>query len=198
MHRGPQPIHDGGGRRRDRVRPRRRDPAGALVHPCARDGPGSVVSPGFAGGATAGLGGVVLLQEFCTLLLTAASAVGVPVVLGVVGAIGASMLRRGGTSGSRRAAQVAHGDGAGVREARGRAHRGDSSRPRRRSHPRTPRPGTGGGGPSHAPTGPLPPAPPPPSGGEGPLPVVPLTPDEDRTCPNCGVTNEPGAQFCTN
>ena len=68
---------------------------------------------GFAGGATAGLGGAVLLQQFCTLPLTAASAVGVPVVLGGVGAIGASVLRRAGTRGARRAAQIAHGHGAG-------------------------------------------------------------------------------------
>jgi hypothetical protein len=68
---------------------------------------------GFAGGATAGLGGAVLLQQFCTLPLTTATAVGVPVVLGGAGAVGASVLRRAGTSGTRRAAQIAHGHGAG-------------------------------------------------------------------------------------
>jgi hypothetical protein len=68
---------------------------------------------GFAGGATAGLGGAVLLQQFCTLPLTTATAVGVPVVLGGAGAVGASVLRRAGTSGTRRGAQKAHGHGAG-------------------------------------------------------------------------------------
>ena len=68
---------------------------------------------GFAGGATAGLGSVVLLQQFCTLPLTAALAVGVPVVLGGVGAIGAAALRRPGTKAASRAAQVARGHRAG-------------------------------------------------------------------------------------
>ena len=68
---------------------------------------------GFAGGASAGLGGAVLLQQFCTLPLTTATAVGVPVVLGGAGAVGASVLRRAGTSGTRRGAQIAHGHGAG-------------------------------------------------------------------------------------
>src|SRR5262245_23094386 len=40
---------------------------------------------GFAGGVAAGLGGAVLLQQFCTLPLTAAAAVGAPVVLGAAG-----------------------------------------------------------------------------------------------------------------
>ena len=48
---------------------------------------------GFAGGATAGLGGAVLLQQFCTLPLTLASAVGIPVVVGTAGAIGAYLAR---------------------------------------------------------------------------------------------------------
>jgi hypothetical protein len=95
------------------------------------------------------------MQQFCTLPLTAASAVGVPVVLGVVGAI-------------------AHGDGVGdsggpAGEPTEVIHHGPGGGP----IPAPPGPGPGaGGGPIHAPTGPLPPAPPPPSGGEGLLSVV--------------------------
>ena len=95
---------------------------------------------GFAGGATAGLGGAVLLQQFCTLPLTAASAVGVPVVLGGAGAIGASVLRRAGTRGARRAAQIAHGHGAG-------GSGGPPGEPTEVVHP-----GAGGGAP-HEPVG---------------------------------------------
>ncbi|HET7236634.1 MAG TPA: zinc ribbon domain-containing protein [Actinomycetota bacterium] len=60
---------------------------------------------GFAGGTTAGIGGAVLLQQFCVMPLTAATAFGVPVAIGVAGAVGASLLRRAGTGAGRRAAQ---------------------------------------------------------------------------------------------
>ena len=66
---------------------------------------------GFAGGATAGLGGAVLLQQFCTLPLTPASAAGIPVVVGTAGAVGASLARRAGTRGARRAARLGAGHG---------------------------------------------------------------------------------------
>jgi hypothetical protein len=70
---------------------------------------------GFAGGATAGLGGAVLLQQFCTLPLSAASAAGIPASLGAAGAVGASLLRRVGTRGARRAARLrTRRPGAGV------------------------------------------------------------------------------------
>jgi zinc ribbon protein len=141
---------------------------------------------GFAGGATAGLGGAVLLQQFCTLPLTAASAVGVPVVLGGAGAIGASALRRAGTSGARRAAQIAHGHGAA-------GSGGPAGEPTEVVHPGAgagPHEpvgaghgaggpsastggggGPGGGGPSPAPAGPS--GGPPASGGPGPAPPGP-------------------------
>jgi hypothetical protein len=54
---------------------------------------------GFAGGAAAGLGGAVLLQQFCMVPLTPASAAGIPVVVGTAGAVGASLARRGGRGG---------------------------------------------------------------------------------------------------
>lgn len=60
---------------------------------------------GFVGGATAGLGGAVLLQQFCTLPLTAASAAGIPIAIGAAGAVGASLVRRAGTRGARRPAR---------------------------------------------------------------------------------------------
>lgn len=69
---------------------------------------------GFAGGATAGLGAAVLLQQFCTLPLSPASAAGIPVVVGTVGAVGAvgaSLARRAGTRGARRVARIGAGHG---------------------------------------------------------------------------------------
>jgi hypothetical protein len=66
---------------------------------------------GFAGGATAGLGGAVLLQQFCIVPLTPASAVGIPVVVGTAGAVGASLARLAGARRARRVARL--GDGFG-------------------------------------------------------------------------------------
>jgi hypothetical protein len=66
---------------------------------------------GFAGGATAGLGAAVLLQQFCTLPLSPASAAGIPVFVGTAGAVGASLARRAGTGGARRGARLGAGDG---------------------------------------------------------------------------------------
>jgi zinc ribbon protein len=149
---------------------------------------------GFAGGATAGLGGAVLLQQFCTLPLTAASAVGVPAVLGGAGAIGASVLRRAGTRGARRAAQIAHGHGAGGTmgpsgEPTEVIHHGAGAGPHESvgaGHaPGAPSAsagggggpgggGAGGGGPSPAPPGPGPG--PPAGGGPSPAPAGPSGP----------------------
>jgi zinc ribbon protein len=146
---------------------------------------------GFAGGATAGLGGAVLLQQFCTLPLTAASAVGVPVVLGGAGAIGASALRRAGTSGARRAAQIAHGHGAagsggpageptevvhpgagaGPHEPVGAGHGAGGPSASTGGGGGAGGGGPGGGGPSPAPAGPS--GGPPASGGPGPAPPGP-------------------------
>ena len=60
---------------------------------------------GFAGGATAGVGGAVLLQQFCVIPLTTASAAAVPVAIGAAGAVGASLLRRASTRGAREVSQ---------------------------------------------------------------------------------------------
>jgi hypothetical protein len=101
---------------------------------------------GFAGGATAGLGGAVLLQQFCTLPLTPASAAGIPLVVGTAGAVGASLARRAGTRGARRVAQL----GAGV---------GGNGAPSAGGGPG----GGGPGGPRPAPSGP--------AAGAGPSPA---------------------------
>ena len=133
---------------------------------------------GFAGGATAGLGGAVLLQQFCTLPLTPASAAGIPVVVGTAGAIGASLARRAGTRGARRVARLGTGHGG-------------SGAP---GGPGAGAPGT----PSPVPTAPIPPAPPPPAGGVIVPPVPPPKADDELTCSNCGTANSADSQFCTN
>jgi hypothetical protein len=142
---------------------------------------------GFAGGATAGLGGAVLLQQFCTLPLTPASAAGIPVVVGTAGAIGAFFARRAGTRGARRVARLGAGHG-------GEAPGGEPTDVIRGS-------GGGGGdvsgGPSPAPTAPIPPAPPPPSGGVI-VPPVPSPKTDELTCSSCGTANSSVSQFCTN
>ena len=156
---------------------------------------------GFAGGATAGLGGAVLLQQFCTLPLTPASAAGIPVVVGTAGAVGASLARRAGTRGARRAAGHAEG---GPSASAGGGPSGPSPAPSGPGagdgpSPELGRPGAGApGGPSPALTAPLPPAPPPPAGGVIVPPVPPPKADDELTCSNCGTANSTDSQFCTN
>src|SRR3990172_2656614 len=60
---------------------------------------------GFAGGATAGVGGAVLLQQFCVIPLTTVSAAAVPLSIRAAGAVGASLLRRASTRGGREGSQ---------------------------------------------------------------------------------------------
>ena len=144
---------------------------------------------GFAGGATAGLGAAVLLQQFCTLPLSPASAAGIPVVVGTAGAVGVSLARRAGTRGARRAARLGAGH----------AGSGAPGGPGGGPTPGPGRPGAGDpGGPSPAPTAPIPPAPPPPAGGVIVPPVPPPKAEDELTCSNCGSSNSADSQFCTN
>jgi len=144
---------------------------------------------GFAGGATAGLGAAVLLQQFCTLPLSPASAAGIPVVVGTAGAVGASLARRAGKRGARRAARLGAGH----------AGSGAPGGPGGGPTPGPGRPGAGDpGGPSPAPTAPIPPAPPPPAGGVIVPPVPPPKAEDELTCSNCGSSNSADSQFCTN
>ncbi|HET8525475.1 MAG TPA: hypothetical protein VFM81_02440, partial [Actinomycetota bacterium] len=66
---------------------------------------------GFAGGATAGLGVAVLLQQLCIVPLTPVVVAGIPVVVGTAGAVGATLARRAGARAARRGPR--HGDGHG-------------------------------------------------------------------------------------
>ena len=144
---------------------------------------------GFAGGATAGLGAAVLLQQFCMLPLSPASAAGIPVFVGTAGAVGASLARRAGTRGARRAARLGAGH----------AGSGAPGGPGGGPTPGPGRPGAGDpGGPSPAPTAPIPPAPPPPAGGVIVPPVPPPKAEDELTCSNCGSSNSADSQFCTN
>ena len=131
---------------------------------------------GFGGGAAAGLGGAVLLQQFCVVPLTAATAAGVPIAIGAAGAIGASVLRSTGTRAARRAAQLAHGHGGG---GGGGGGGGPAGRPTEVLEPAGTGGGggaDGGGGPS-ASAGPSPapgaPGPGPAGGGPSPAPGAP-------------------------
>jgi zinc-ribbon domain len=170
---------------------------------------------GFAGGATAGLGGAVLLQQFCAVPLTPASAVGIPVVLGTAGAVGASLARRVGSRGARRVDQLGAGHGgSGAPGGPGRepteaieraghelARAGHGAGP---SASAVGGPGAGGGGvaggggPSPASTAPIPPAPPPPSGGAIVPPIPPPSLDDQVTCSNCREANSADSRFCSN
>jgi hypothetical protein len=144
---------------------------------------------GFAGGATAGLGAAVLLQQFCMLPLSPASGAGIPVVVGTAGAVGVSLARRAGTRGARRAARLGAGH----------AGSGAPGGPGGGPTPGPGRPGAGDpGGPSPAPTAPIPPAPPPPAGGVIVPPVPPPKAEDELTCSNCGSSNSADSQFCTN
>lgn len=132
---------------------------------------GAVRAPlqGFAGGATAGLGAAVLLQQFCIVPLTPASVVGIPVVVGTAGAVGASLARRAGARGARRGPGIEGGPSASA-----------------------------GGGPGPAPTAPSVPSPPPPSGGASVPPMPSATAIDEVTCSNCGEASPAGSRFCSN
>jgi hypothetical protein len=160
------------------------------------------VIQGFAGGATTAFGAGVLLQQFCTVPLTLATAAVVPAGVGVMGSVASYGLRRAGRAGARRAVErlrprPAHGPGApageptevldrGAREleraGERAAERGrevaESLRAQGGPSPAGPGGGGPGGGPSPAPPGggaPGGPAPAPPGGGApgGPAPAPP-------------------------
>jgi hypothetical protein len=182
---------------------------------------------GFAGGATAGLGGAVLLQQFCVVPLTPASAVGIPVVVGTAGAVGASLARRAGARRARRVAPLGAGFGGSgapggpggepteVIEPAGHEPTGAGYGAGGQSAGAGGGPGADGGavasggggggpsrpsdgGPSPAPAAPILPAPPPPSGGAI-VPPIPLAKASDEiTCSNCEGANSAESRFCTN
>jgi zinc-ribbon domain len=159
---------------------------------------------GFAGGATAGLGGAVLLQQFCIVPLTPASAVGIPLVVGTAGAVGASLARRAGVRRARRVARL--GDGSGGSGAPGGAPGGEPTEviehaghePTGAGHGSGGSSASTGGAPAPAPTAPIPPAPPPPTGGAIVPPIPPPRADVEVSCSNCGATNAADSRFCSN
>jgi zinc-ribbon domain len=159
---------------------------------------------GFAGGATAGLGGAVLLQQFCIVPLTPASAVGIPLVVGTAGAVGASLARRAGVRRARRVARL--GDGSGWSGAPGAPPGGEPTEviehvghePTGAGHGGGDPSASSGGTPAPAPTAPIPSAPPPPSGGAIVPPIPPPRADVEVTCSNCGETNAADSRFCSN
>jgi hypothetical protein len=158
---------------------------------------------GFAGGATAGLGGAVLLQQFCIVPLTPASAVGIPLVVGTAGAVGAWLARRAGVRRARRVARL--GDGSGGSGAPGAPGGEPTEVIEHAGHePTGPGHGSGGssastgGAPAPAPTAPIPPAPPPPTGGAIVPPIPPPRADVEVPCSNCGATNAADSRFCSN
>jgi hypothetical protein len=175
---------------------------------------------GFAGGATAGLGGAVLLQQFCVVPLTPASAVGIPVVVGTAGAVGASLARLAGTRRARRGARLGDGfGGSGVSGGEATEvieHAGHE--PTRAGYGAGGPPASAGGGlgadggagagaggpsgpsvgPGPAPTAQIPPAPPPPPGGAIGPPIPPPKAGEEVTCSNCGEANSAESRFCSN
>lgn len=63
------------------------------------------VIQGFAGGATTAFGAGVLLQQFCAVPLSLATAAVVPAGVGVMGSVASYGLRRAGRSGARRAVE---------------------------------------------------------------------------------------------
>jgi hypothetical protein len=181
---------------------------------------------GFAGGATAGLGGAVLLQQFCVVPLTPASAMGTPVVLGIAGAVGASLARRAGARRARRVAGLGAGfgrsgasGGPGGEATEVIVHPGqEPTRAGNGAGGPSASPGggaggggggvgagraggpsvPGGGGPGPAPTAQIPPAPPPPPGGAVVPPIPPPKAGEEVTCPNCGEASSAESRFCSN
>jgi hypothetical protein len=177
---------------------------------------------GFAGGVTAGLGGVVLLQQFCIVPLTPASAVWIPVVVGTAGAVGASLTRRAGARRARRVARLGDGFGGSgapgapggepteVIEHAGHEPTGAGYRAGAPSASPGGGAGTGGGGgvgggpsdPGGSGPGPataqIPPAPPPPPGGAVVPPIPPPKAGDEVTCPNCREANSAESRFCSN
>lgn len=155
---------------------------------------------GFAGGATAGLGGAVLLQQFCIVPLTPASVVGIPVVVGTAGAVGASLARRAGARRARRGSRLEAGHGGPV------ALGGDPTEVIEHAGHEPAGTGYGPGGPSAsaggspgpAPTAPILPAAPPPSGGAFEPPMPPPTAIDEVTCSTCGEASPAGSLFCSN
>jgi hypothetical protein len=179
---------------------------------------------GFAGGATTGLGGAVLLQQFCALPLTPATAAGIPIAIGAAGAVGSGLFRRAGTRGARRLARLGAGQGTGAPRAPGgepteviqRGAEQVQHAGQRVSGPSASAGGGPGGGPSPAPSdpgagggpspapsgpapeGPIPPPPPPATGGAVLPPIPPPKADEETICSICGTDNSPDSRFCTN
>jgi hypothetical protein len=154
---------------------------------------------GFAGGATAGLGGAVLLQQFCTVPLTPASGVGIPVVLATAGAVGASLARLAAARKARRlAAGHAEGGAPGgpAGEPTGVLERAGNDPPGA-GHGRDTHSASAGGGPGAAPTGPIPPGPPRPPGRAIVPPIPPPSADAEATCSNCGEANPADSRFCS-
>lgn len=150
----------------------------------------------FAGGAVAGLGGAVLLQQFCTLPLTLGTAIAVPLLIGVVGAIGASVLWGTGSRGGRDTAQPQAGHAAGAPTEPAGTPTGTTGAPTDPvtvGGPSTTGEDQGGARPAAAPPVFLP-APP----TTGAAPASPVEVAADRNCLNCGTANEADAIFCTN
>ena len=158
---------------------------------------------GFAGGATAGLGAAVLLQQFCVVPLTPVSVAGIPVVVGTAGAVGAALARRAGTRAARRGPrlEVGHARG-GVPGALGgeptavTEHAGHE--PTGAVHGAGGSSSGAGGGPGPAPTAPIPPAPPTPPGGASVPPIPPPKAVDEVTCSSCGKANPVESRFCSN
>jgi hypothetical protein len=167
-------------------------------------GLGAVRAPlqGFAGGATAGLGGAVLLQQFCTVPLTPASGVGIPVVLATAGAVGASLARLAAARKARRLAPLAAGHGKGGAPSGPGGEPTDvlgrvGHEPTEAGHAGDTPSASADGAPGAAPTGPIPPAPPPPPGGAIVPPIPPPRADAEATCSNCGEANAADSRFCS-
>lgn len=147
---------------------------------------------GFAGGATAGFGVAVLLQQFCIVPLTPVIVAGIPVVVGTAGAVGASLARR---AVARRARPgPGHEDGHGRSGAPG----GPGGDPTEVIEHSTEPTGAGGpsGGRDPAPTAQILPAPP--SGGAFVPPMPPSRAIDGVTCSSCGEANPAGSRFCSN
>jgi hypothetical protein len=154
---------------------------------------------GFAGGATAGLGAAVLLQQFCIVPLTPANVVGIPVVVGTAGALGASLARRAETRRARRPLEAGDGGkpgGLGGDPTEVVEHAGHE--PTEAGFGASGSPASAGGGPGPTPTAPIPPAPPPPSAAVFMPPMPPPEAIDEVTCSNCGQASPAESRFCSN